>query len=776
MSPWHILKTALRSLRWDFKNTIVNITGLTGGLVVFILIVLFVLTQYSYNSHIPHSDELFRYERGFHGITNALEADPIAGRIPEISGFCRITFRPGTLFYRPEGSYSSRADINAVLADPSFIDMFAVGIVERTAHSLLRTPASVLISRDLAENLFGKGHGPGEIISFENRHDLLVEGIFESLPSTSAFDFDIIMSLDYLAMESGNPHYLENPGTWMYETYFRLDPSRRDIVTGKLPDDIRGLYSGTDVSSFHETPEVLLRPMKEIYFSEVYGHHKLGDKSNTLIFMIIAGFVLIIAIINFINLSTARTIRRSKETGLRKIFGSGRTSLVIQLCTEGALTIMASILLALTISELLLPWYSGFVNISLSVDYKAFQTLALMVLLPLVLGVLAGLFPAYYMSRVSPLVILKKDLVTGPRGKGLRTFLTVFQFTISIFLITGTLVVNKQLRFANSYDPGYATGNIIEVKLNDQISGRFDVFKQKVLSHPSVKGMTRTNQPLYQAGNVWTVLHGEKNFTWPILHVDEDFVQVFGLNILTGHDFSDDMLQRGQWVFLVNEAVARDFETSDILDETINGHEIVGMVNDFHTASLKSDIRPVTIALNPSGAGRFTYIAAGQEGLNIIRDTWDQFSPDYPFEFSTLEEKLENAYISEKKFSELFIYFSLASILISCLGLFALASYTTETRIREISLRKIHGATTSGISVLLASKLTTIVLAANLFAFPATWFFIRSWLDNFAYRISPGPGEFILAAIIALIIALVTVSWHVYSTASKNPARVLRHE
>jgi putative ABC transport system permease protein len=781
MNIIHILKTAIRSLRSDFKNTLINIAGLSGGLTVFILIVLYVHSQYAYNSHIPHASEIFRLERGFHGITNAVEAVPLASNIPEIKDYARMASLPGTLFYRPgDGSARRRADISGMAVDPSFPELFSVEMIGEPAELLLGSPTTILISSDIAGILFGDRSPVGETVSFENRQDLIVGGVFKPLSPRSTLEFNAIFSIDYFGFESNNPHYLENRGMWRYETFFRIDPAHREIVAAKALDQLYEIYEGQDYTAFREKQQVLLRPLGEIYFAGIMGHHRLGDRKNTYIFMIIAAFVLVIAAINFINLTTAQAARRSKETGLRKILGADRKGLITQICAEGTITILVSVAIALGIAELLLPWYTGFINTSLSIEYTAFTLLLLIVATPLVLGTVSALFPAWYLSRVSPLSVLRKELNTGRKGAGLRTFLTVFQFSISIFLIIGTLVVNKQLRFINDYDPGYETRGIIEVRMNDQIADKFDVFRQSVQSNPTITGITRTNQPLYRAGSVWSVFHGEKNFTWPLLQVDENFARVFGLNVTAGEDFCEGMTQRQQWVFLVNEAAAGAMETDNILAETINNHEIVGMVKDFHTASLKSDIRPVTIALSPSAARGFIYIRTepGElaQSIDFLRNTWDELAPDYPFDFAYLTDQLESAYESEKRFGEIFTWFSLASILISCLGLFALSSYTTRNRTKEISIRKVHGATTPGMCVLLSSGLTARVIIANLVAWPVAWYFVSGWLENFVYRTSPGLADFILAALISLVIALATVSWQVYATARKNPAETLKYE
>ncbi len=778
----HLFLSAFRSLRWDIRNTLINISGLGTGLTVFILIVLYVNSQYSYNTHIAHSKELFRLERGFHGITNALEGPRFAPGIPEIKSFCRITSNPGSMFFRQANqSRPVRADINAVAADSSFLDMFEIDIIENTGAPLLQTPRSVIISSELAEKLFGNTSAVGQLVSMDNQDDLTVEAVFSPLPPTSTMEFDAVFSIDFLPLKYSNPDFLNNPGQWNYETYFRIDQEMIEAAERKIFNAIKNYYEESGTTSINQSLVVDLRPLREIYFSDIADNlHRHGDKHNTYIFTIIAGFVLLIAAINFINLATASAGKKSKGTGLKKILGASRGNLISEICAEGIIIILISIFLALTLSEILLPWYSRFVDTDLSINYSTLNLIVTLIGVPLVLGSLSALFPALFLSRVSPLSVMKKEWVSGKGGIRLRTFLTVFQFSISIFLITGTLIINKQLRFVNSYDPGYLTDNIIEVKLNNQVTGSFDVFKQACLSYPAVTGITRTNQAIYQARNVWSVYHGDNNFTWPFIAVDEDFVKVFGLDIKTGEDFSADMLQREKSVFLVNEAVISAFEVTDILDETINDHDIVGVVNNFHTASLKSDIRPVTIGLSPSTAGYFVYIKLDpgnqQESIEVISRVWGEHSPDYPFEYEYLTDRIENAYFSEKRFGELFTYFSFVSVLISCLGLFALSAFTAENRIKEISIRKVHGATTYSIGMLLSSGLTGKVIIANLIAWPAAWYFIKGWLENFAYRTEPGVWEFLAAALITQAIALATVSWHVYTTARKNPADMLKYE
>ncbi|TVR75083.1 MAG: ABC transporter permease [Marinilabiliales bacterium] len=781
MNILQIFRSALRALRSDLKSTIINIVGLAGGLTVFLLIMLFVNSQYTYNTHISHAGEIFRLERGFHGITNGFEAERLASRIPEIESYSRAATKSGSLFYRTPDGRSTRVAARGVTADSSFIDMFDIKITEQSVASLLRTPTSILISEDLALQLFGSGQALGELVSYENRHNLMVEGIFEPLPPTSTMNFDMIIPIDYLPLEYGDPYFLDSRTTWMYETYFRLNPDSREVVKEKIIDEVPVIYEGTDVTFARENVSVELRPLRDIYFADISGTlHRMGDKRNTFIFLIIAGFVLIIAAINFVNLSTAQSARRSKETGLKKILGAGRSGLISQICAEGVVTIFISILIALALAELLMPWYTEFVDTRLGIEYNLRNLFILIIAIPLLLGSLSGIFPAFFLSRISPLSVLRKELTTGKGGAALRSFLTVFQFSISIFLIVGTLVVNRQLRFINSWDPGFETENIIELNLNDQVNEGFEVFKQTSLASPAVQGITRINQRPYQASNVWSVYHGENNFTWPFMQIDEDFAGVFGLTILQGEDFSEAMVRRRANLMLVNEKVIDEFETDDILSETPNNYEIVGVVNNFHSASLRSEISPVTMVLSPSGARGFSYVRLSPDdpgsGIEAVRSAWEEVAPDYPFEYNDVAGRIDQAYISEKRFGELFTWFSLVSILISCLGLFALASYTTASRIKEIAIRKVHGATSLGVGILLSGGLTKKVLVANLVAWPAAWFFMNRWLENFAYRIDLGIPEFLLAGIIAQVIALATVSWHVYTTSLKNPANTLKYE
>lgn len=782
MNPYQLIKNALRSLKGNLNNTIINIAGLASGLTVFILIMIFVHSQYSFNTHIPHADELFRLERGFHGITNAIEGPRFSLAIPEIKNFCRITSFSGYMFYKPDDeSVPLRSDINGLAADSSFLDMFSIDIIEKKGGPLLQTPGSVIISSGLAEKLFGNSPAVGQLVSMDNQDDLTVEAVFSPLPPASTMDFDAIFSIDFLTLKYSNPDFLNNQGTWNYETFYRIDEEMAEPAREKIINEVREYYEASGTISANQTIVVDLRPLPDIYFSKIADNlHRHGDKTNTYIFMIIAGFVLLIAIINFINLSTAQAGKRSKETGLRKIAGASRALLITQICIEGVLIMVISAILALTASELLLPWYSRFTDINLSINYSFANLLLIMVAAPLLLGILSGIFPALYLSRVSPASILRKELITGKRGARLRTFLTIFQFSISIFLITGTLIVNRQLRYVSSYDPGYVTKNIIQVTLNNQVNEKFSVFKETGLSNPAVAGITRMNQQINRTGNVWSVYHGDNNFTWPYIQVDEDFASVFGLDIIAGEDFTAGMLQRNKPVFLVNQEVINAFETNSILDETINNHEIVGVVNNFHTASLKSPIRPVTIGLQPTRAGNFAYIKIDperrQDALAVINKIWDEVSPDYPFEYEYLTDVIEKAYVSEKRFAELFIYFSLVSVLISCLGLFALASFLTETRVKEICIRKVHGATNRSISILLSADLTGKIIIANIIAWPVAWFYMNRWLDNFAYKAEPGIMQFLAAAITAQLIALITISWHVYNTARKNPAESLKYE
>lgn len=782
MGPYQLLKNAYRSLKSDLKNSIINVAGLATGLTVFLMIMIYVHYQYSINDHLDHSEEIFRLERGFGGITNAIEPGIISSQVPGLKGFCRIASHNSHLFYRPAGPVTgNRIQAAGVAADKSIIDIFGLTILEQSSGELLNTPTSIIISSSFAERLFGSDQPLGQIVSMNNEIDLTVQAIFEDLPPESSMSFEVVYPIEILPVITGNANYLNHYGIWRYETYFRINPELKEEIEILSKEVIQEYLAQSDGEISGHIVTVDLIPLKDIYFSKTPDSlHRHGDKTNTYIFILIAGFVLMIAVINFINLSTAQAGKRSKEIGLKKIAGAGRPALILQICTEGVLIMLISLILAIAALEILLPLYSGFVDLDLRLNYTPGNILLILFIAPIVIGTLTGILPAYYLSRISPAAILKKEMVSGKGGARLRTFLTIFQFSISIFLITGTLIINRQLNYMTGYDPGYSTDNIIQVPLNNQINDNFMVFKEKSLSNPVIRGITRMNQQISRTGNVWSVYHGDRNFTWAYIMVDEDFVTVFDLEIIMGEDFSPGMLQREQPVFLVNKPVVNAFEASDIFSEKINNHEIVGVVNDFHTASLRSPIQPVTIGLNPSSANRFAYIKLDpgnpSVALSILKEVWNEFSPDYPLEYEFIKDVVEGDYSSEKRFAGLFFYFTIVSIILSCLGLFALASFVTESRIKEICIRKVHGATTVKIALLLSAGLTGKIIISNIIAWPVAWYYLNRWLDNFVHKAEPGVMQFLIAAIIAQIVAVITTSWHVYATSRKNPAESLKYE
>jgi len=508
-------------------------------------------------------------------------------------------------------------------------------------------------------------------------------------------------------------------------------------------------------------------------------------------FINIAGLAIGLACVNFMNLATARSAGRSREVGMRKVVGARRTQLILQFLTESFLIAFVAIAGAVGLVYLVLPRFRMFLNRQIVFDLAHDPALAAMLLiLALFTGFFAGSYPAFMLSAFSPVRTLRSKLIQGNKRLSFRTVFVVLQFAVSITLIIATLAVYQQLGFMKTKDLGFFSDQVVVIPLqNSPLRKDSEAFKNAILNHAAVleascangtPGSGRSDASNY----MFNTPAGEKEIYIQTIYTDFDFVETFGLKILDGRNFSKAFsTDRGE-TYILNETAARQMGWDSPVGKQIarggeNAGQVIGVVEDFHYYSMRSRIRPIALNIRPS---RFSYLAArirpgeASRTLNFLEGTWNRFVPEYPFEHFFMDEKFARYYRYEQKVGELFALFAILAIVISCLGVFGLISYTAEQSTKEIGVRKVLGASTTSIVLLLSKRFVRWVIGANLIAWPLAWFAMNKWLEGFAYRVSINPLFFPLAGLTALAIALATVSYHSIKTAFSDPADSLRYE
>jgi putative ABC transport system permease protein len=498
---------------------------------------------------------------------------------------------------------------------------------------------------------------------------------------------------------------------------------------------------------------------------------------------VIGVIVILIAIVNFINLSIAKSSYRSREIGIKKVYGSGRTGIIFQLLFESVSISFLSTLLALFIVGMISPVFekiSGW-NVSFGKE-NYFYIIAILISGSLIIGLIAGLYPALFLSSFSPLRTLKNETSSGKKGKKFKSFLMVFQFVISISLIICTITITKQVRYLKTKDVGFDKENLIYCA-RSKVSKKYDTFKQKLLQNPDILKIASSNTSLarnFPMTNSCVINNKERAFY--TMTVDQDFVQTMGLKIIEGRDFSWDISTDQYGAMIINETAVREFELTQPIGTELEmfGYKvfIIGVMKDFHASSFHQRIPPSALWVAPwNGTINFRIDGKNKDkSIEYIKKTWEEFSPDIPFEYHFLDDEYDSLYKSEEKFNLLIAYFSILAIFIACLGLFGLVSFSIEQRIKEIGIRKVNGAKAIEIVVLLNKSFIIRVIVAFIISCPIALYAMKKWLQNFSYRTDINILIFLLAGLIALVIVICTVSLQSWKASTRNPADALRNE
>ena len=784
--------TGFRNLRKAKLYSIIKIVGLAVGLTCVILIFLFVRFELSYDSFNQNKDRIYRvvtdskHDDGFFSMApTMLPLAPALRRdFPEIEHAARISNRTSILMSVGEHRYYESMHF----ADPEIFSIFDLPLKLGNPETALSQPFNIILTEDTAEKYFGKENPVGRVIRVYNLYDVIVTGVLQRIPDTFHLRIEMLASFD--SLKDQEIDRWESWDTFSNDYTYILLRSGSDPreLEKKLPS-FQQKYAGPDIA---KDQKLRLQALKDIHFSSLNHDDAVTyDKSYLYAFSAVAVFILILACVNFINLATARSSGRTKEVGMRKVVGARRVQLIIQFLTESFILAFVAAVGAVGIVYLVLPRFRAFFNLPVKFDLLHEPILLTMLLgLVLVTGLMAGIYPAFLLSASSPISALRKIYIQGNRRLSFRMIFVVLQFTVSIFLIIATLMVYQQLDYMKSKDLGFFSEQIVVIPLqNSSLCGNPDPFKNAVKNNSAILGITCANgapgSGTSNAGNcIVETTEGDKEIYIQTIYTDYDFVDTFGLKILDGRNFSQEFSTDREKNFILNETAARRMGWDSPIGKQIAWDDeppgrVIGVVEDFHYDSMRTVIKPMALNINLS---RFRYMAVrirpeeASPVLSFLEDMWKKYAPQYPFEYFFTNERFSRYYRFEKRIGELFSLFSILAIVISCLGVFGLISYSADQSTKEIGVRKVLGASTTNIVLFLSKRFIRWVAVANLIAWPIAWYVMHRWLEGFAYRVSVNPIFFPLAGLITLVITLATLSHKSFKAASTNPVESLRYE
>jgi predicted permease len=780
------VKLAFRNLSRQKAFSIINIAGLAIGLASSLTILLWVQDEIDYDRFHAKADRTYRLIGYVSDIKVAITPAPVIPHLqetfPEIEYTTRLWPLRSAMFQNGDKRFEEKT---GYYAEPSLFDVFDFDLEQGDEKTALVQPNSAVISREIAMKYFGTTDALGKILKKDNADDFTVTGILAEPAGNSHLEFDILLPWAYLP--SRNRDIRENNwGNFDFYSYitFRQDPDEATLK--EFESKINEVYAGKGkiVAQF------LLQPMTDIhlrsaFMADVAGH---GNFQHVAVFALIAVFIVLIGCINFMNLSTARSARRAKEVGLRKVAGAFRAQLIRQFLGESLLVSLISLAIALIITALALPTVNEITGKRLFIDFTDPLVVGAVLAVTVMTGVLSGLYPAFILSGFTPIKVLKKEVKGGAGGAVFRNVLVVSQFVISIFLLVGTTVVYQQLQYIHSKDLGYDKENLLTVSIHGDAGKVLNKWQAAFRSEPATANITiasalPTDLVSGTAHVRWPGKQPDKQIMFATLFIDDNFIPVYSIGMAAGRNFNKDMIGDSS-NFLINQKAA---EVMGFTDESAIGQplelwgmsgKIIGVVKDFNFKPLQSAVEPMLLRRNDWGGTVVVKAEANQteETIAAMQRVWNSLETLYPFSYRFVDQDLESLYRSERQVGTLFTVFSVLAIFISCLGLYGLSIYIAEQRTREIGIRKALGASIGSIVYLLNTRFAIPIVVAMIIASPLAWFAMNKWLEGFAYRVDFNWLIVIIAGMAALLVSLLTVSYETIKAANVNPVKSLRTE
>lgn len=785
----NFLKVAWRNLLRGKGFTLINITGLAAGMAAALLILLWVQNELSYDRTYANSDRLYQGWNREHtpqGVQSwNITPSPLAAALkkdyPEVERACRLGWDESLLFAIGD----KKIDLNGAAADTDFLPMFGLPLIEGDAHTALNDPNDIVLTQKTARALFGDADAMGKTLRINNQYDYIVSGVMKDLPNNTQFDFEYLLPWKFLVWTNQDDSDWDHNDT---HTYVLLRP-HADIAA--LNTKIRSIYQQhvKDVN----VNEAFLYPVSRLHlYSNFENGVPVGGRIETVrVFLLIAVFILLIACINFMNMSTARSERRAKEVGIRKVSGALRGSLIAQFLGESILLSTISGAIALLLVQACLPSFNLLTNKQLVVGYANPVFWLSFAGFILFTGILAGSYPAFFLSAFRPVSVLKGHFKKAHALISPRKVLVILQFTFAIILIISTLIIRQQVQYAQSRETGYDKDNMVWTYLSGNVARDYDLIRHELLDKGIATAVTKSSAPLsttWSAASAdWKGKDPNDRTEFNFFNEDGGIVKTAGLQLLQGRDIDTKQYPTDSTAVLLNEAAVKAMGFKDPIGQVIDrgawgvDWHVIGVVKDFILESPFDKIRPMIIQGPKANWFNLMHIRLNganptAQNLAEMGKIFSRYNPEYPFEYHFIDQEYARKFSDEQTTATLTALFAGLTILISCLGLFGLAAYMAEARIKEIGVRKVLGASVGGIVALLSGDFVRLILIALLVASPIAWWSMNKWLEGFAYHMAIPWWIFLAAGTIAVLIALATVSYQAVKAALANPASSLRSE
>lgn len=782
------LKIAVRSFKKHKGYSLINIAGLSIGIACSILVMLYVFNEISYDKFHEKANRIYRVavsadiaDMDWRQVyTPAILSPTLVNDFPEVENVTKLyNMRDQLITYKNH----TFQDNKTLAAEPSFFDIFTFPMISGDPVTALQSPNSVVITQSIASKYFGLEDPVNKIIQI-GENEFKVTGIAKDVTFNSHFDFNFLVALETFEWSKSTRWFNNSFATYIILNegfdYKKLQEKLPAFVTKHLYDD----------NEDHNRWEYFLQPLTSIHLnSNLKGEFKAnGSAAYVYIFSAIAFFVLIIACINFMNLTTAKSAKRAKEVGLRKVVGSVKSQLVRQFLSESIFLSFAALLFAILLVECFLPYFRNLIGEQLKLNYfENSYVLPGLIGLALLVGIVSGSYPAFYLSSFKPVSVLKGQLQEGMKDSNLRNGLVMFQFMISIILIISTIIVYNQMQYIQNKELGFDKEHVVVIKNTDLLGNNTEAFKEALTSYPAILNVSGSYTLPGRIFNNWGIKpEGLPGTTIDFCVCDENFLNTLKMEMVEGRFFSKDYQTDAQAIIL-NEETVEQFGWDKPIGKTFEMRRttltVIGVIKNFHYKSLHEKVfRMGLLPLRGVQNLSERYISARIRPDNIpsvidkIKETWVSFSPQIPLDYSFLDDDYDRLYKHEQQVSKITSIFSFLAIFIASLGLFGLASFIAEQRTKEIGIRKVLGASVPGIIQMLSKKFLLLIFLANIIAWPSALFLMTKWLNNFAYKTSIGLSIFLFSGFLALFIAFISVGYQSMKAARANPVDSLRYE
>ncbi|MFC1726565.1 ABC transporter permease [candidate division KSB1 bacterium] len=808
------LKIAFRNIKKQKTYSFINIFGLAGGIACCLLIFLFVRFELSYDKFHKNADRTYRVvlERKYPGRvrTFGLTAIPLAETLftdfPEVAKAVRLT----TIGFGREGSeanipvtYKEKTILeqDIMFADVSFFDVFSINLLRGNPKTVLEKPNTVVITENIAEKYFGNAKDAiGKILTiqaYRRTMDYMITGISENVPANSHFNYNFLLSYSSFYGKTSRRW----TGGWACFTYIVIkEGADPDALEAKLPHLVEKYLKPElekneninydDYIASGNGYRFIMQPLTDIHLkSHIEFELQLnGDVKYVYLFALTAIFILILAFINFVNLTTARAANRAKEIGIRKTFGVYRGQLIKQFLFESTFLSVISFLIAIILAAIILPSYNAVINKNLEIGlFNNLYDISGLIGVSLFIGIVAGSYPAFFLSGFKPVSVLRGELSKGAKGKILRNTLVVFQFTVTVGLITGTFVIKNQIQYMLNRNIGYNKENVLVVENAQELGKQSLSFQNEIKKYEKVISLTGCFAypgRAFASGAANIIGADNENVisTNSVTFTDDDYMETLGIDLIAGRMFSEEIASDSSAV-IINEAAVSALGITNPIGKIILGKTrrmIIGVVRDFNFESLHHKVTPLLMykisGISPTNIAVRIKSENIPETISFIENKWKSINGNHPFTYSFLDKNIELLYRTEQKVGKLTSFFSFIAVFVGCMGLFGLAAFTSEIRTKEIGIRKVLGASMTNVVVLLSKEYIKIVALSLIIAAPFSYFFLNKWLKNFAYSAKLTVWIFILSGILALAVAFITTSFQTIKSAVCNPVDTLKHE